>query len=118
MESITKTVPNTLGWLYGIERYETEYGIFDHDKTDDSLAVMLMHEAENPLAFSMTTRRMVEYFDKEIEKFYGLSYTDWLRLPRNVLEESIRLVDKRQAELNRIRENDLRRLEEENKRLR
>ena len=94
-----------------MEQYETAYVIFNHDTTQDSLAIMWYHEAENPFRFGMYTKRLVDYNDREIQKFFGLSFKDFIQQPRHLLEEQIRVAEIKQAEIYRQEKDRLRAIE-------
>lgn len=87
-----------LGQQYLLERYETEYGIYDHDSTRDRLAILLYHEAEDPLAFSHYTMREAEYIDGEVLKYFGLNFLEFLSLPRAHLERLLKTCERLQKQ--------------------
>ena len=91
-------VSPTIGWLYLLERYETAFGIFNHDMDNNSLGIMLMHEAEDTLEGSLLRRRMRQYLEHDVLKFFGLDFTDFLAQPRYVLEEMLKACTNKQRD--------------------
>lgn len=72
--------------LLAQERYETTYGIFDHDAQGDTrpLALVEMQEPEDSLTGSLLYERMEQYLDCDVLKYFGLSLDAFLALPTDM----------------------------------
>lgn len=78
-----------MGGLYLTERYETVHGIFNHDTPEaeaDSLSLLRFHQTEDPMLYSQYRLRLVEYTDKEVNKWFGLNFKEFIQQPRMELE--------------------------------
>ncbi len=88
--------------------YEKEFGIYDHAKINRNrpLASVAFHPAENINDYSLLEESMRTYISKGIKDKFGLSYTEFLELPLDIIEIMIRIGDedlaKRSAELTEI----------------
>lgn len=95
-------VPITVGRLYMMERYETAYGIHDHDinpaEKEDSLAILGCWSAEKPNKYSYRQKRMREYIRYDVQKWMGLNYDEFLSRPRYILEEILDMCNQLQKE--------------------
>lgn len=70
------------------EKYETVFKIYDHDRDDaHPLALVTLHKAENTSLGSPYKKRMREYAMNGVLKYFGLSFTEFLDLPRDILED-------------------------------
>lgn len=99
-----------------IERYETEYGIYDHDDTskndpNDTLTVLKQWDAEDPYKFSMYRKRVKEYVQSDVQKYLGLSFDEFLHRPRAEVEILLETCRGFQAEENKREQERLRRME-------
>lgn len=67
--------------------YETTYGIYDHynPSDNDPLAPVAMHEAEQYKELSGLYRSIERYERQGIHNRFGLSLTDYLELPRDII---------------------------------
>lgn len=77
------------GRLAMIEAYETKYGILNHDSEEvmrDSLSLVRMNDAEEPVRYSPFERRVWEYSEREINKHFGLNLFEFLEQPRHIVE--------------------------------
>lgn len=114
LSPLTKKISPALGRLYLLERYETDYNIFNHDTAkDDSLALMLMHNAENPNIHSLFRKRLVEYREREVLRLYGLNFQEFISQPRHRLEEMLSACEVAQKEEHQREQARLAQLENE-----
>lgn len=81
--------------------YDTHYGIYDHlmvrppIKTRP-LALVALHECEENGDTSTVNELITNYLDRDIGKFFGLSLTEFLDLPREYITKLLELALKKQ----------------------
>ena len=78
---------------------------------DESLAILAMHPAEDVLAYSGTRRRMIEYLESDVQKYFGLNFWEFLAQPRDTLELMLSLCAAKQKELHQIEQKKISELE-------
>lgn len=68
------------------DRYETTYGIYNHDAPDPTrqLALVGMHPKEDATRHSALHERVREFGKREVFKHYGINLRDFLELPTDV----------------------------------
>jgi hypothetical protein len=70
--------------LMMLHNYETKFGIYDHDKSDDTrdpLALVRMHWGEDTISTSRLSERDKQFIDLEIHRYTGLNLVQFLELP-------------------------------------
>lgn len=81
----TKKVDSYTAELLLRERYETHYGIFNHDNPAAAkmrpLALAALHPKEDSFHYSMRHRLYWRFRDYEMAKHWGLSFKEFLELP-------------------------------------
>lgn len=92
--------------------YDTHYGIYDHlvkrpPIKERPLALVAMHECEENGEHSSINEAISDYFDKEINKHFGLSLLEFLDLPREYVIRIRDLVLKKQQSETAIVDNML-----------
>lgn len=111
----TKKVDSFTAELLLRERYETYYGIFNHD--DESagklrpLALAALHPKEDSFRYSLRHRLMWRFRDYEIGKHWNLSYKEFMELPWEETQ-AIFQIEQRRAQ-QQLREEEARRRQEE-----
>lgn len=95
------------------DRYETTYGICNHDQADPTRPLLLiaMHPAEDTCTGSVLYERLEQFADLCITKHFGLSLTEFLELPTDVCSEIMRIAAKRQKLENTVASDMLDKLE-------
>lgn len=68
--------------------YQTEYGIFDHEKPHPHkpLALVAMHPKEDAMEGSTLFSHIRRYYNYQIRKQFGLSLSEFLDLPPYVVD--------------------------------
>lgn len=68
------------------DRYETTYGIYNHDANDPErkLALVGMHPKEDTTRHSLLHERVREFTKREVFKHTGINLKDFLELPTDV----------------------------------
>lgn len=80
------------------ERYETTFGIHDHDDPNTHpLALMTLHAAENSSKGGMFEQRIEDYMAYDVLKYTGISLKDLLSWPREKVEITFEKCRQRQA---------------------
>lgn len=88
--------------------YDTHYGIYDHLMVRPPikarpLALVALHECEENSQTSSITEMIGVYVEREILKYFGLSLTEFLDLPREYNQQLQELVlKKQQIETNNV----------------
>lgn len=94
------------------DAYETAYGIHDHARKTDDMALIRWRPAEDIDAFDPTPERMKAYHAAQVLKYTGIPFDRFLELPRYMGEMYIQScmqilkdeVEARQKELDRLEE--------------
>lgn len=82
-----------------LEVYDTQYGIYDHNKVNaDPMAVFLMHPAEDPLTDSRLEILMRDILDKRLPELLNMDVFSILNLPRVWLDFFLKAVKPNQEE--------------------
>lgn len=68
------------------DRYETTYGIYNHEIPDPNrpLALVAMHPKEDASRGSLLYERIKDFGRNEVYKHYGINLKDFLDLPTDV----------------------------------
>ena len=82
--------------------YETEFGIFDHISYNKErpLSGVAMFEAENVDSDNALDNVMATYIDKRIKDTFGLSFIEYVSLPRNYIIKMLELCDRETTKKN------------------
>lgn len=113
-DRLLKHVPKvcaTDAQLVKLHHYETQFGIFDHDQgveKDDPLALVRMHDAEQ--TNGRLFERIRQHHERKIYPQFGLSLTEFLALPREVVERLLELALDQQKRDNQTGEEQLTKL--------
>lgn len=103
--------------LLMIHRYETDYGIYNHDRDRDpySMALVALHPAENSVEHSRLYERMRRFAKSKVKELFGLNFQEFIQQPRHVVLEMFRIAesaakteDNKVGDLTRDIENSLR----------
>ncbi len=73
---------------WALDRYETAYGIFDHNKpsiTGDEYALVRYHPSEDTSIGDILYERLHEYKECCVQDHTGLSFKELLELPRHMV---------------------------------
>jgi hypothetical protein len=97
------------------ERYETKFGIYNHDNPDPNrpLAVIAQHWAEDASEGSALYERIEQFEEREIYQRFGLSLTAFMTLPSDICKKVMEIAGKRlkqKADMTSTVKNDLDRL--------
>lgn len=80
------------------EAYETCYSIYNHDHSDaHPLALVMAHPKEDVSEYSAAYRAVYNYRTKDVYKYFGLSLTDFLAMPREYTNLCLRIIDEEAA---------------------
>lgn len=82
------------------ERYETKYGLYNHDTSDPDrpLALLGLHWGEDNSEGSVLYERIEQYEEREVWQRFGLSLSDFLELPSDVCRCVMEIAGKRLKE--------------------
>lgn len=96
-----ETVINIEGMLtqsradfWRIMRYETSYGIFNHDidmSPESAMAIVAMHPAEDPIIGSRLRERLERFVDYQVNTKLGLSWAEFVQQPTWLCDEQFRV---------------------------
>lgn len=76
------------------DRYETYFGIHNHDIDDGNpLALVSYRDAEDNSKSSRLYGRITEFAKKKIGKHWNMSLTEFMSLPRDVVEHIFTTAD-------------------------
>ena len=72
--------------LFLLDRYDTIFGICNHDLADPSKTLLhvAMHAAEDFTSGSLLYERLDQFADLQVGKFFNISLTEFLELPSDV----------------------------------
>lgn len=82
------------------ERYETLYGIYNHDAPDVNrpLASVAIHKAEDASLGSLLYERIEQFEERKIYQRFGISLVEFLELPSDVCLKIMEIAGKRLTE--------------------
>ena len=76
------------------QAYETEYSIYNHMATTvKPLSVVAFHDIENSIDGSPLESIIRTYVSKNLGELYRLSLTEFLELPRDIIETLIEIAN-------------------------
>lgn len=111
----TKKVDSYTAELLLRERYETHYGIFNHDDPAAPklrpLALVALHPKEDSFRYSMRHRLYWRFRDYDMGKHYNLSFKEFLELPWETTQALFAIEQRRAQQV--LREEEARRRQEE-----
>lgn len=72
-----------------LDRYETAYGIHNHDNDDPSrpLAVIAMHRCEDPSEGCLLYERIEQFAELKVGKYFNISFPDFMDLPSDICKK-------------------------------
>lgn len=78
----------TTAELLTLAAYQTDYGIYDHERLKGvkPLALVRMHDKENIVEGGLLYSHIRRYHVSRIYKHFGLNLTDFLALPLHVVD--------------------------------
>lgn len=86
-----------------LHKYETTFGIHNHDKDSATgedalrpLALVEMHWAENTDLDGRLYERMQQYMDRDVFKYFGESWSSFLNLPTHECMRMLEMCAKKQ----------------------
>lgn len=93
--------------MYLLHRYETDYGIYNHDadKNPDSMALVRMHPAEDTYTGGRLAERTRQFAEREVAKFFNISLIEFLDLPSFYCLDLLRVSREMQAKAARHANN-------------
>jgi hypothetical protein len=97
------------------DRYETTYGIYNHDvpANDRQLALVGMHLKEDTYRHSLLHERIRMFGVNEVHKHYGLNLKEFLELPTDVCSLILEECAKLRGQSNKQTDDIVSRLEKE-----
>jgi len=95
--------------MLALVRYETDYGIFNHDADNYplSLALVRFHWSEDTVSTSRLQSLMQRFADYGVGSKFCISWSDFLKMPRHECELMLEISSKRAAEAEKAAENEL-----------
>lgn len=78
----------TAAEIISLSCYQTEYGIYNHERRDPQrpLALVAMHPKENAMEGNTLFSHVRKFYNYQIYKNFGLSLTEFMELPPHVVE--------------------------------
>lgn len=95
------------------DRYDTAYGIYNHNtpQSDRPLALVGMHPSEDATTGSTLYERMALFEERQVFKRWGISLTEFFELPSDMCSYILEICAIRQTTEGGIVQNALRDLE-------
>lgn len=87
---VKKALNSVEAQQWALDRYETAYKIFDHDRTrpfGDEYALVRFHPEEDTSIGDILYERMKEYKECCVKEHLGISFLELLEFPRHVVVE-------------------------------
>ena len=109
---IAPAICSTDASLLMLDRYETAYGIYNHSNPIDNrpLALVGMHWSEDSASGSLMYERISQHMNNNIYKYFGLSLTEFLDLPTDIVSYILEVSGKRLKEEGSLAEDAMTRL--------
>ncbi|BDD79880.1 hypothetical protein [Burkholderia phage FLC9] len=95
IESTPKIVATDVRLLL-LHRYETDFGIFNHDLADDELdplALIRMHPREDAYTGSFLAERLRQYNTRHVYEVTKMPFDRFLELPRHMVMDILEYAD-------------------------
>lgn len=89
-----------------LEFYETFYRIHDFTKPGQALNTIAMHPKEEYFKNSIYDNRLRKFLELDIATKMGMSFHEFLELPRYEIQNIIRVMTEFQEKVNRIEEKN------------
>ncbi len=79
------------------DQYETTYGIYDHTaaENDHPFALIMMNDSEDTVTQGALHDRMAQYLDCDINKYFGLSFQEFIDQPTYVIVMQLEMAQER-----------------------
>lgn len=73
-------------WM--LHRYETDHGIFNHDKdlSNNYLSLVAQHPTEDTSFGDLLYERLEQYMDARVNHYTGLSFNEFMDNPRHFVQ--------------------------------
>lgn len=77
--------------------YETSYEIYNHadPKGEHPLALVMMNWNEDPITGGALHERMTQYIDLDIQKYFGISFLEFVDQPTYVVRMQIEMASEK-----------------------
>lgn len=92
----TPKICTTDARLLLMHRYETDFGIYNHDMNDDvrdPLALIRMHSKEDAYTGSYMAERIRQYHQRHVYDVTHMSFDAFLQLPRHMVMDILEYAD-------------------------
>jgi len=79
--------------LYMAEKYDTDYGIYDHinDRDPHTMKVVAHHDCEDTVKISPLFDRIAQFEERKVAEKFGCSIFELLAQPTYIVEEIMRI---------------------------
>lgn len=80
-----------------LHRYETDYGIYNHDTSnfeENPLALIRMHPKEDAYTGSRLAERLRQYHERHVYDVTHMSFDKFLELPRHMVTDILEYADR------------------------
>jgi hypothetical protein len=79
------------------DRYETSFKIYDHNEKagDHPFALIMMNWNEDTVTAGSLHERMVQYIDRDIQKYFGISFNEFIEQPTYVIAMQLDIAEDR-----------------------
>jgi hypothetical protein len=108
IESAPKMVATDARLLL-LHRYETDYGIFNHDLVDeetDPMALIRMHHKEDAYTGSYLAERARQYYRRQVWEVTKMPLDSFLALPRHMVLDILEMADQELQARTKIMQNE------------
>jgi len=87
----------TQQWM--LHRYETDYGIYNHDQADPTkyYSLVAFHETEDLSIGDLLYERLEQYMEAGVKQYTGLSFNEFMDYPRHMVLRILERCRQRQA---------------------
>jgi hypothetical protein len=102
-------MPATDVRLLMLHRYETDWGIYNHDLSDDEtdpLALIRMHSREDAYTGSYLSERIRQFHQRHVWEVAKCSLPEFLQLPRHMVMDILEYADKELRARTKVMENE------------
>lgn len=105
----TAKMPATDARLLLLHRYETDWGIYNHDLSDDEtdpLALIRMHSKEDAYTGSYLSERIRQYHQRHVWEVTKMDFERFLSLPRHMVMDILEYADKELRARTKVMQNE------------
>lgn len=84
-----------------LHRYETDFGIYNHDLSNDDenpLALIRMHPKEDAYTGSRLAERLRQYHERHVYEVTHMPFDSFLQLPRHMVMDILEYADRQLRE--------------------